>query len=308
MLNLSDAYLTFNGTFVNGGGLGNEDGAVATLDRVGFLLNYANRGGAISNLGTMTLTKTIFNLDSASQQGGGIFTDYPGIATIIDSGLGGETAGTDGGGIHANGDLTLNRVLLSTNKATSGNGGGLYAGAVVTLTNVTFSSNIVSTTIGAKGGAIYLDDGASSLTHVTIYNNTAASGGGIYNNSPVWIAHSIKNTIVYSNTINNCAGNLITSLGYNLDGANTCAFAATGDLTDMNPLLGPLQYNGGWHFLFQTHALLPGSPAINQIPFGTNGCGTTITTDQRGASRPIGSSCDIGAYESAYLFLPLILK
>ncbi|HET6715133.1 MAG TPA: choice-of-anchor Q domain-containing protein [Actinomycetota bacterium] len=40
-----------------------------------------------------------------------------------------------------------------------------------------------------------------------------------------------------------------------------------------------------------------GSPAIDQIPSGTNGCGTTIATDQRGVSRPQGTSRDIGAVE-----------
>jgi len=56
-----------------------------------------------------------------------------------------------------------------------------------------------------------------------------------------------------------------------------------------NPLLGPLQNNGGQT---QTHALLTGSPAIDA---GTNtGC---PTTDQRGIARPQGATCDIGAFE-----------
>ena len=45
----------------------------------------------------------------------------------------------------------------------------------------------------------------------------------------------------------------------------------------------------------QTHALLPGSPAINRIPpevCHANG----ISTDQRGMQRGDGQ-CDIGAYE-----------
>ena len=36
---------------------------------------------------------------------------------------------------------------------------------------------------------------------------------------------------------------------------------------------------------------------MNAIPEGTNGCGTDITTDQRGVERPQGSECDIGAFE-----------
>jgi hypothetical protein len=47
----------------------------------------------------------------------------------------------------------------------------------------------------------------------------------------------------------------------------------------------------------KTIALLAGSPAINAIPEGENGCATEITTDQRGVSRPQGSGCDIGAFE-----------
>ena len=46
-------------------------------------------------------------------------------------------------------------------------------------------------------------------------------------------------------------------------------------------------------------ALLTGSPAVNLIPPGTSGCGSTIAADQRGVSRPVGTGCDVGAYEDA---------
>ncbi len=46
--------------------------------------------------------------------------------------------------------------------------------------------------------------------------------------------------------------------------------------------------------------LLPGSPALDQIPAGMYGCGTSITADQRGVIRPQGNGCDIGAYKAAY--------
>jgi hypothetical protein len=64
----------------------------------------------------------------------------------------------------------------------------------------------------------------------------------------------------------------------------------------VDPLLGPLQENGGSTF---TQALLPGSPALDAIPWGTNGCGTTLLSDQRWQARPqaLGGPCDIGAYE-----------
>ena len=59
----------------------------------------------------------------------------------------------------------------------------------------------------------------------------------------------------------------------------------------INPLFGPLADNGGPTV---THALLPGSPAIN-----TANNATCAATDQRGVARPFGGMCDIGAFEFA---------
>ena len=54
--------------------------------------------------------------------------------------------------------------------------------------------------------------------------------------------------------------------------------------------LGPLANNGGPTL---THALLPGSPAINAAD-----AGASPATDQRGVRRPQGAGPDIGAYEA----------
>ncbi|RKZ10804.1 hypothetical protein DRQ50_14190, partial [bacterium] len=40
---------------------------------------------------------------------------------------------------------------------------------------------------------------------------------------------------------------------------------------------------------------------VDVIPEGTNGCGTTYTSDQRNEPRPTGGLCDTGAYESPYI-------
>ena len=60
-------------------------------------------------------------------------------------------------------------------------------------------------------------------------------------------------------------------------------------ITGQDPLLGPLQDNGGPTF---THALLAGSPAID-----AGNDGAAPATDQRGTSRPQGLFSDIGAFE-----------
>jgi hypothetical protein len=74
----------------------------------------------------------------------------------------------------------------------------------------------------------------------------------------------------------------------NLSSDNTCGFGPGRDNVD--PLLGPLADNGG---PTRTHLPGPGSPAIDGGT--TSGC---PATDQRGAARPGGVSCDVGAVEA----------
>ena len=94
----------------------------------------------------------------------------------------------------------------------------------------------------------------------------------------------------------------MTSNGYNLSSDSTCNFTGPGDLNNTDPMLGPLQNNGG---PTQTMALPTGSPAIDAgNPKGcTDGAGHLLTTDQRGLPRPNTEDiadkkgCDMGAYE-----------
>ena len=79
---------------------------------------------------------------------------------------------------------------------------------------------------------------------------------------------------------------------------DNCNFTGAGDLNNTDPLLGPLQYNGG---PTQTLALPPGSPAVDAgDPNGcTDGLGHLLKTDQRAKPRPgtANTGCDMGAYE-----------
>ena len=173
------------------------------------------------------------------------------------------------------------------------NGGGIYNGGTLTLNNSTVSGN--TTTHGA--GGIYNAPGATAtLTNVTVSGNTAAVGispgvvGGIGNGGDA----TLKNTIVANNTPDDCSGS-ITSAGHNLiEDTTGCTIGGdtTGNIIGFDPLLGPLQDNGG---PTQTHALLAGSPAIDT---GSSAC-PPPATDQRGVARPQGAACDIGAFELA---------
>ena len=61
-----------------------------------------------------------------------------------------------------------------------------------------------------------------------------------------------------------------------------------------------------------THALLPGSPAIDAANPAVPGSSSNAceATDQRGVARPQGTRCDIGAFESIVypIYLPLVLR
>jgi hypothetical protein len=85
-----------------------------------------------------------------------------------------------------------------------------------------------------------------------------------------------------------------TSLGYNLFGNSSggSGYAGT-DLLDVDPLLGPLQNNGGQTW---TMALLTGSPAINA---GDPSPINPPAWDQRGFGflRIANGRLDIGAFE-----------
>ena len=138
------------------------------------------------------------------------------------------------------------------------------------------------------------------MTYTTIVSNSAdrCSGGiCVYNNGMVWLQNSILASNLNRGVISNCytwptSGGYITSTGHNLEDADTCGLDASGDLSNADPLLGPLTNDGNtW-----VHPLLLGSPAVDG-----GVCVVGITTDQRGVGRPQGMAgkCDIGAYEFA---------
>ena len=101
---------------------------------------------------------------------------------------------------------------------------------------------------------------------------------------------NISTSIVAGNTSDDCSVP-VTDQGYNLEGGSSCSFTTSTDLQNTDPkLASALASNGG---PTQTLALLDGSPAINHIP--SSAC--SVSTDQRGVSRPQGPACDMGAFE-----------
>ena len=266
---------------------GNEDSSsTGDLDITGDLIIEATGPGVI--------------IRGASGYSDHIFQVHTGTVVIRDLTIMGGAAGSDGGGVYNKAVLTIERATITGN-ASSGKGGGIYNAptGLLTVVNSTISGNLSK----SSGGGLY-NAGTAGLNNLTITTNHADLGGGGIAVQGGTL--NIWNSIVSGNIDHaptskapDCAGTL-SSAGYNLIGDSagcTIGASAPGILTGVNPVLGSLQDNGGFS---PTHALLDGSPAIDaanpSVPgSGGNAC---LAVDQRGAHRPRGVACDIGAYEA----------
>jgi parallel beta-helix repeat protein len=264
----------------------------STVDMSGMTIRNGNTsehgGGLYNDGGNVTMTGCTVSDNEALAGGGGMHNSGGNVTMTgctISGNKGGVGGGEDGGGI-----LNYIGILTMTNCTVSGNdadnsGGGIHSyDGNVTMTNCTVSGNEVK---DSKGGGISNNYGDLTLTSCTISGNTAAEeggeGGGVYNDAEVGNV-TMTCTIVYDNTAPtdpNFSGSYTDTSGESI------VDEPLGSAP--NPLLGPLQNNGG---PTETHALLTGSPAIDAC---VTGC--TVDTDQRGVSRPQLTACDVGAYE-----------
>ncbi len=300
---------TVNGTFGPEGGLG---GAVSV------------RGNTIVNI-----TRSVFSQNVSTGSGGAVHAANTAPISITDSRFEGNNAVANGGAIESRGDgtLTVLRAVIRDNSTTSGAGGGVALFGPFLIEQSTISSN---RSTNSTGGGVYVSPGAPNplssrtIRNSTISGNSAGFGGGLAVGGPspagvvqVWHVSIVGNRAQHSSggigimtapgavLINSLlAGNIgaqgaancsqstppaPTSLGGNLSDDASCTGLIT--LTDrVNVPAGvalTLSDNGGSTL---THALLPGSMAINGglLPH-------CVPTDQRGWQR-IGL-CDIGAFE-----------
>ena len=240
-------------------------------------------GGIWNDGGSLTLTDS-----SVSNNGGtlgGILNTAGGTLTVTDSEVRNNTGTADSAGVlnSMNASGSPRNTLSVVNSTISNNTSrGLWNGGTLTVSNTTISGN----TFSGNGAGIYNfsccgnQNATATVTNSTITGNSSISKSGIWNNKTI----TVVNTIVAGNTGSSSPDcNSFTSLGHNLIGNTSgCSFTpAAGDKTNVNPNLGSLADNGG---PTQTHALLPGSPAID-----AGDDSKAPTTDQRGVARPQGS-------------------
>ncbi len=301
-------------SFLDGGGLDRVfDGFVVNLELLALTVQGGRvngAGGGIRSTGELGVYRALVRGNQAlgeNEGGGGIWV-YGGLvmheSTVADN----VAEGFGGGGLLTYGDVLLNNSTLSGNRALSGDdppnpyGFEGLGGALLT---------------GGFGGDVI-------ISNTTITGNAAIWGGGLYSFSGEDYPSSfpglppgigLRNSLVAGNTASTAGPDCIgafTSDGYNLIGDGSgCALhdVSTGNLigTAKNPIdarLAPLGFHGG---PTPTHALLPGSPALDagspkQFEVGTSWC---QANDQRGQTRAVDGNgdgtprCDIGAVEQS---------
>jgi hypothetical protein len=246
-----------------------------------------------------TVTATIFGLKMSTNctPSGGVLN--AGTLTISNSAIvGNSTQGNNGGGIANSGVLTITNSTISGNSTFNSNqssGGGIANTGTLTITNSTISGN--STSLNG-GGISNTGGGTLTISNSTISGNRSngtGCGGGIFTDGSS--STTARSTIIAVNngpTGPDVCGPL-TSQNFNLVG-NDAGATITSQSSDqigtasapIDPLLGPLQYNGGPTF---TQALQSNSPAVNR------GDPNAPPRDQRGYLR--AGVSDVGAFEFA---------
>jgi hypothetical protein len=243
-----------------------------------------DRAGGIRNDGTLSLLGCVVEGNTHD----GVYN--AGTLTVIDTAV----RGNDTDGIHNDGTL----ALVDSSTSNNGGGEGIVNDGPLTLTNSTVEGMLRSlrettATNSTLAGGVFAESG------VTLTSSTITEGLWLWNDA---VESTLKSSIVDGGC--GCGEfmevdctEVVTSNGHNIETeGDTCGFDPDG--TDMVNVstedlrLEDLGANGG---PTQTHALLPGSEAINKIP--AEDC--QVETDQRGKPRPEsgGNACDIGAFE-----------
>jgi len=270
-------------------------------------------GGGIYAGAGLTLSGVVISNCTATSCGGGVFA-Y-GTVVIERSSFVNNVAGVSGGGLYIVTSSTMQIsdsaiVGNSTNSSpdNSGGGGGIFISILNTagsfIRNSTISNNVAAKN-GVGGGIFLATDGALPIANSTITGNMSPNrGGGICGRFDSAFSVVLNSTIIAGNSasIGPDMGffnmTTVTSNKSLIGVANAGGFtlAGTGNKTGtlaapLNPMLAALANNGG---STKTHALLPGSPAIDA---GNNAAG--LTFDQRGTGfvRVYNGKADIGAFE-----------
>ncbi|MDI6723158.1 MAG: hypothetical protein QMD61_00775 [Methanobacterium sp.] len=235
-------------------------------------------GGAIGNLGTLTIINCNFENNRATIGGGAIYTGenpwYPeqiGTCNITGCTFTGNSASGDGGAIYNNrgtltvtgstftgntvdnnldscagaiyngyGTLTVKDCVFTDNTATGAGGGAILNWGTCTITGSIFTGN-TAMYAGAIYNRAFTSEGSLTVTGCNIASNSASWDGGVFYNWGTLIAHFNR---IIGNTATNF-GNAIYNAGSgSADAENNWWGNNTGPNTS-NLFVGPV-YADPW--------------------------------------------------------------
>ncbi|MEO8302742.1 MAG: choice-of-anchor Q domain-containing protein [Betaproteobacteria bacterium] len=237
----------------------------------------------------------------ASNRGGGLSVDDGKTLRIERSEISGNFANR-AGGLRFVSDLPARQVAGQE--------------FIVTIVNSTISGNGAAQPLAGGAGMVAYGNVALTLDNSTVYNNSSpadAAGAMILDvgvTNPVSASNTLPPTVVLQSSIVAGSLNGAPDIGVNDEVALPAitvnasksligsvepivTVTGAGNLLGVNPLLGPLAFNGGTS---RTHAVLAGSPVLNT---GSNPL--ALTNDQRGAGFPRVATAvaDMGSFESS---------
>jgi len=316
-----------------GGGIASRFGNVSLVNSIvsgngTFGVPFGGAGGGVYvRSGDLSLTNSEVTGNRSRNASGGGISVLNGDVSLLNSDVSGNTADDSGGGVFVTGNVSLVNSIVSENSSGGMpfvDGGGIWAGGTVSLLDSTISGNSAT----GRGGGVFVRSSIISLINSTLSGNYAAESGGGINALSVSLLNStvtdnetayvgggissrgvtITNSIVAGNTDNGTAPDVTGrdlvvehSLIGDTTGSEITNSTGVGNILDQPALLGPLADNGGPTL---THALLPGSPAIDagSDTLAVDADGVPLSTDQRGDGfdRSLFGRVDIGAFESDF--------
>jgi hypothetical protein len=268
---IQNGYESLDSDAGGGAGIHNESGATLTLNRVIVTGNRvvgtstSSVGGGIKNRGTLNLNDSTISANQA-RRGGGVFNSGAGEMMVYRTTLSQNTADVAGGGACMWGTSVFENCTFFDNTADTSSAGGLSLNGVTEIRFCTITANI-----SQVGGALLIAPSSTVTIHDSILDDNYANDSGDERNC-------------------RCNANFL-SASRNIDGGTSCGFSSETNFNNTNARLNPLADNGG-----PTYTCIPklGSPAID------NGGTTYIPNDQRGCTRSMGASPDIGSVETDY--------
>ena len=171
------------------------------------LYDYGEGAGVYLTQSSPTFKNIEISENRSNDNGGGIYLGYQSEPVFDSTMITSNYARDLGGGLYISSNFPeLRNLVVTYNESTSG--GGIYS---------SFSSNIISKSVIAnntandKGGGIYYSGSSANpgLDQITMVNNTAATGGGIYTAFSAKIA--IKNSILWDNSPTEISGTALIS-------------------------------------------------------------------------------------------------